>query len=1117
MFRSRFSALSGFALCLIALAAPLSAQAQVTFTGDADADFSSATAIRLDDVTGIDVGVPLQAPPATVSGHDIDGIVLDFDPNTDTLYIGFDTFGISGDVDGDGADGSTSAWLAGNGGTDLANFAGGEVAAIILDIDEDGIYDVVAGINDTSDFSGIRVANWLGGAPETVMGLSFFWLGSLPNVGPSFYSPTPGTPHLEFAITNFSSLPISSGIDTSLSFGIAAHMGSSADDGIGEDFTPNAVGSVVPPTPVCFDLDQDGSTTCDPDCNDLDPDSYPGAPELCDGIDNDCDGLVPATEIDDDGDGVTECDGDCDDADADNYPGNTEVCDGSDNDCDGAIDEGFDVDGDGVTSCAGDCDDNDPNNHPGNTEVCDGSDNDCNGLVDENGVDADGDGFACDDCDDNDPNNHPGNTEVCDGSDNDCNGLVDENGVDADGDGFACDDCDDADPNNYPGNTEVCDGQDNDCDGVIPADELDADGDGVSECDGDCDDADATVFPGADEVCDGIDNDCNGLIDDGLAVSFDLGVVGDFNVFVFGDLIDIPDIGGSAAAGGDVDTDSFAVNYQAPGGTALVAGDDLQLTNGTIYGDAYYGNAASLTSVTLLAGGALYNASPIDFAAAELELKDTSTSLASLPANGTTTVHPWLAIDLDGTSAGTNVFDLDSADLAVAVSVSISVPASSTVLINVDGFAVSMSSFGFFLSGVDATQILWNMPDALTVDLSAIGVQGSMLAPCADITFNNGSFDGQIIGQSLTGSGEPHHFPFSGDLDADGCSDEVCDGIDNDGDGDIDEGFDLDNDGWTTCDGDCDDDDDTVNPGAEEICDGLDNDCNGFIDDGLLEDLDGDGIPDCIDACPMVIDFDTDAYGNIIPPGAEVSDAYAGWGVTIEQWSDPNMAFLEDIFAYDSANPGPGEEDLGTPNEDFGGPGIGAGGESGAPGQNDDELFNVVRVDDDNTWALVSFTNSTCVHSIDIIDAEPGELEPQIILFDMNLMTIDTVTSGALGDNSVETVDLSGVCGVFAIMIDFYADGAWDNLVVCIDPAGTEEVCGDGIDNDGDGATDEDCPPGEPGGNGNDGPTGANGEGDEADGGGLDLECSTAGGGSASLLGLALGLIGVTARRRRLV
>ena len=138
-------------------------------------------------------------------------------------------------------------------------------------------------------------------------------------------------------------------------------------------------------TSACPWVDQDGDDQpwCDGDCDDFDANTGQGFPEVCDGADNDCDGVVSADEFDVDEDGVPPCAGDCDDADVTVYPGAEELCDGLDNDCDGAsTHEEFDFDGDGVAGCAGDCDDADDTIHPGAVEYCDPGeiDEDCDGT-----------------------------------------------------------------------------------------------------------------------------------------------------------------------------------------------------------------------------------------------------------------------------------------------------------------------------------------------------------------------------------------------------------------------------------------------------------------------------------------------------------------------------------------------------------------------------------------------------------------------------------------------------------------------------------------------------------------------------------------------------------------
>ncbi|MBI5663682.1 MAG: putative metal-binding motif-containing protein, partial [Nitrospirae bacterium] len=164
-------------------------------------------------------------------------------------------------------------------------------------------------------------------------------------------------------------------------------------------------------TQTCTDGDGDGyyiqGGSCGAvDCNDTNAAVHPGAAEICDGKDTNCDGWKPATDADADGDGVPKCASDCDDNNANRYPGKAEVCDGVDNDCNSVVPANEkDNDLDGYRVCQGDCADTNAAINPGvnesGTAMCsDAKDNDCDGLIDNNDppcqtcTDLDGDGYG---------------------------------------------------------------------------------------------------------------------------------------------------------------------------------------------------------------------------------------------------------------------------------------------------------------------------------------------------------------------------------------------------------------------------------------------------------------------------------------------------------------------------------------------------------------------------------------------------------------------------------------------------------------------------------------------------------------------------------------------------
>ncbi len=323
---------------------------------------------------------------------------------------------------------------------------------------------------------------------------------------------------------------------------------------------------------ACIDRDGDGygqpaSNECphsQADCDDTHATVYPGAPQICDGLNDNCSApgwpTVPANEADADADGSPLC-ADCNDGNPAVYPGAPQLCDGINNNCSApgwptVPANEFDGDGDGRLAC-NDCNDGNAAIYPGAPQVCDGVNNDCQhplwpSLSSTNEFDDDSDSFSeCQgDCNDNNFRVYPGAAQICDGFNNNCSApgwpsIAGTNEADDDSDTFSeCQgDCNDANSAVYTGAPQICDGLNNNCTaagwpGLAGTNDGDDDGDSLSECQGDCNDAAGTVFPGAPDLCDGLNNNCTAPGWPGLAGTKDADDDGDASSECAGDCND---------------------------------------------------------------------------------------------------------------------------------------------------------------------------------------------------------------------------------------------------------------------------------------------------------------------------------------------------------------------------------------------------------------------------------------------------------------------------------------------------------------------------------------------------------------------------------------------------
>lgn len=288
-----------------------------------------------------------------------------------------------------------------------------------------------------------------------------------------------------------------------------------------------------------------------------------------------------------------------------------------------------------------------------------------------------------------------------------------------------------------------------------------------------------------------------------------LGAASGYNVFAFQNYTSSTDSQGPVAVGGDANLSPFKANVNGgqPSGTpSLVVGGNLTLSQGEVaHGDLYVGGSLNMTQASVTGGnvyvggnftlsqGEVQNggkvyvggnyypsstgttavqtntplpvANPVNFADAQAALTGQSASWGAMATTGVAALDSQSGtLTLTGSNSGLNVFSINASQLGSASAVNITAPGGSTVLVNVTGSGTVNVATNFALNGIGQSGVLFNFGNFSTVNLNSTSFKGSILAPFATLSVNNGNVEGTAIANNITttNSGEFHYYPFGG-------------------------------------------------------------------------------------------------------------------------------------------------------------------------------------------------------------------------------------------------------------------------------------------------------------------------------------------------------------------
>lgn len=250
------------------------------------------------------------------------------------------------------------------------------------------------------------------------------------------------------------------------------------------------------------------------------------------------------------------------------------------------------------------------------------------------------------------------------------------------------------------------------------------------------------------------------------ATAQNLGEASGYSYFVFGDVNQSnAQSKGAAAIGGNATFSGYGLGEQLPSSSkySLVVDGDLTYSNSVVHkGSLLVGGTSKLTNVAI-SNGTASQGHLIDFDAAKIQYGSLSDKLAGMGANSSYSLS-YGNLVFTGTDGGLNTFTIKAADFQSASSMSINAPTGSTVVINVAGDLINFQNLGLSVKGTDKSNVLFNFYEATSLNMAGLTVLGSVLAPDAAVKFSNGTIQGTLISDSLTGGGTFEYSAFQGNL-----------------------------------------------------------------------------------------------------------------------------------------------------------------------------------------------------------------------------------------------------------------------------------------------------------------------------------------------------------------